>query len=532
MQEITKDTSLNFSGIVKILKDNKLLILILAIIVFLAYFPLLGGQFLNMDDENGIVYNANIKNLSYMFQTGRLYNIETALLYKLVGLNGGVFHATSIIWHFINTVLFFLFVYILLGKEKALISSLLFAVHPLASEAVGWISAQHYLHITLFMLLILISHTLYKRSNQTKYYIGEILIYLLATLILRNAQSLTIPFVLLVFDQFVLEKKINFKSALKTAPIFIAGGILAYFSVFGLFNTRVVDLREDYYFNPTQGTPILNRTPYIIFTIADLMVLPVALTVYREGNAISTGMYVFMTLFTIAVFVLSAVNLKKHRSIVGFFLMIIMSTLPSFSPIAIAWFVAERYLYFATTIFCILLATFLLWAEKKYKIKNFAITATVILSMIYSVKTAIRANELKNSKNLWVATQKVSPYSYRVYNNLGDVYTREGNYDLAIENFKMSVSLQPDYADAVHNIGYIYMLKSDMENAKKYLEKSFEMNPRLYGSAYKLGVIAYKTGDYKTAKMYFEKVLQLSPTDASAAQSLQLTNQALSQTGQ
>ncbi|GIW69507.1 MAG: hypothetical protein KatS3mg101_0254 [Patescibacteria group bacterium] len=114
-----------------------------------------------------------------------------------------------------------------------------------------------------------------------------------------------------------------------------------------------------------------------------------------------------------------------------------------------------------------------------------------------------------------------------VYNNLGDVYAKEGKYDLAIENFKKSIALDPSFADAVHNLGFVYLQKGDYDNAWYYLYESYKMNPRLYGATYKLGVIAFYKKDYATAKEMWEKTLELNPGDPNALNALVTLNNTL-----
>ena len=179
---------------------------------------------------------------------------------------------------------------------------------------------------------------------------------------------------------------------------------------------------------------------------------------------------------------------------------------------------AERYLYIGTVFFCMTVALILESVGKKTKL--YALFLGLILTG-YSIKTFWRNGEWLNNKALWTSTQKVAKYSYRVYNNLGDVAATEGNLDEAIKYFQISLQLNPQFADAVHNLGFIYYQKGDKEMAKQYLAKSLEMNPYLFQSAFKLGVIAYEQGDLTAAKNYFIKTLELSPDYAYAKKALQ-----------
>lgn len=518
--------------IFQITKNNWLTFVILLAIVALAYGNLARGEFLNMDDEKGILYNPDIGNMRKMFSRLKLYDIQLAVTHLVFGMKPGAFHLVSVFLHYLAVIALFLFTYTIFGKEKALIASLLFASHPLASEAVGWVSAVHYIHLLFLTLNIFIFHTLFKRTNKIGYYIAEVGIFLFMVVFLRNAWVLTVPFSVLIFDQLILGKKFNFKKVFWVIPFLLMAGVLGYMEIFGGFTERVTALRQDYYYDPYTATPVLNRAPYIIYTIARLLMWPIPLTVYHEGVYISILSYVAMIIISLAI-VIAAVKLYKKASYVaGLLLLIFVATLPSFSPVAIAWFIAERYLYMSTAAFCLMLAFFIPYLEKYTGIKNFTRYAVALLLTFYTVRTAIRTQDLLSTSNLWHATQKVSPYSFRVYNNLGDVYAKEGKYDLAIENFKKSIMLDPSFADAVHNLGYVYLQIGDYDNAWYYLSESYKMNPRLYGATYKLGVIAFYRKDFNTAKQMWEKTLELNPGDPNAIDALVTLSNVVAAEGQ
>lgn len=308
------------------------------------------------------------------------------------------------------------------------------------------------------------------------------------------------------------------------------------------FKVRVEELNTLYYVNTEASTPLINRIPYIIYMEFRTLFYPKVLSIYHEGKYISPVEYSFMIVVTLAVISGIIYFLKKDRRVSGLLLMILFSILPSFSPVIIAWLAAERYLYIPSIFSSVLIALFLMWVEGKINKnsknekselkKNFGTYSFLIILVLYSIRTVARNVDLRNSKNLWIATKKTAPYSYRVYNNMGDVLANEGDLDGALENFKRSVALKPDYADAVHNIGHIYMVKKDYPQAIFHLQKSLDMNPRLYPSAYKLGIIYAGQGEYEKAKSYFENCLEFSPDNPDCIQGISAVEQLMLQKDQ
>ncbi len=228
-----------------------------------------------------------------------------------------------------------------------------------------------------------------------------------------------------------------------------------------------------------------------------------------------------MIAVTIIVFaVILFLFIKKKYRLFGLLTIIYISILPVFSPVVIAWFIAERYLYVGSVAFLIMFVLLLNLIEKK-TFENFALVAVVFLFIIFGVRTMVRTQDFKTNKGIWLATLKNAPLSYRVFNNLGDVYTKENNFPEAIKYFEQSVRLKPDYADAVYNIGYVYTLLPDYEKAKAWLAKSLEMNPRIFQSYYVLGLIAYKEGNVDYAIALINKTLELSPQYTLAQRAMQ-----------
>lgn len=505
----------NFGEFFKLVKENLLVFIIILAISALVYMQLFHAGFLNLDDYQGIVANPVIKSFSQVIKLVSIWHVHLAILYTIFKLNAGGFHASLIFFHALNVFLFFILTYVLFGKKTALVSALLFVVHPLASEAVCWLSGGIYLFTTLFTIFPVLMYVLYRKSQNKAFYITSIISFLVTLVIHHVPWLLTTPFLIAVIDQLILEKKLTWKNIKLYIPYIVGGLAYAAFFVYQNYFMRITALKEEYYFDPTKPTPVINRLPYIFYMVAKLLVFPRDLTIYHEGNIITANLYATMILVTLGMFVAWFLIYKKNCTVAALIMLIPVTTLPSFSPVAIAWFVAERYLYITTAFFCILLGYLLVRLPKK--------TATFLIILVISVygyRTFIRTNDFISSKNLWLATMKVSPRSYRVYNNLGDVYAQEGNYQAAVDQFKKSIELFPEYADAVHNLGFTYMQMKDYDNARKYLEQSLQMNPKLYGASYKLGVLEFQQGNYAKAKDYFQKTLDANPGNPDATKAV------------
>lgn len=505
----------------KFIKSNFIIFFILAALIFLIYGPLVKGQFLNLDDQNGIVLNKSLYSIVATLKFADAPALATSIVVKLFGMNSTALHVFSLLLHVICTVLVFVLTYLLFGKKISLMTTFLFATQPVNTEAVGWLSGMGYPFRTAVTLLILIFYVLFRKNKKIGYLIVSSVIYLASLITIRGQGWMFIaPILLVIVDQFLIEKKMEFKNIKYYTPYIVVSLIFAAMLIPGFFKQRLVDLNTLYYVNTDTATPLINRIPYTTYMAYKLIAFPLTLTIYHEGEIITGVDYAFMIAVTVAVVFGIVFLWKKDRVIAGLLLTIPFSILPSYSPVIIAWTAAERYLYIGAAFFSMVLAILILRIEEKKKWKKFASVTTVVLCLLYSVRTFARSFDLNNSKNLWLATKRVSPHSYRVYNNLGDVYSDEGNYDLAIEAFKKSVALKPDYADAVHNIGFIYLQLGDTAKAKKYLQQSIDMNPRLFQAWYKMGRIFMAEKNYQEAQKYMSKALELNPKDETVQQAI------------
>jgi hypothetical protein len=529
-----------FQDLLTYIKENKAIVGLIFAFTLLIYANIITGKFVNLDDLSVALKLPIIQDFKIAMKARDGHMMITSATYHIFGESSSAFHVQSIIMHMINGVLVFSLLRILFDKRISIIGTFLFLAHPANTEAVSWHAGQIYVVRANLIIPTLIFFALYRKSGSKKYLIISSLIYLVGMIFFQAQGWMFItPFLLVLMDQFLIEKKIIFKNIKFYLPILITSLIFAALLLPGFYKGRVEDLNTLYYVNTDTATPLINRIPYIVYMEFRTLFYPRILSIYHEGAYISSIEYSLMIVVTLAVISGIFYFLKKDMRVSGLLLMILFSILPSFSPVIIAWLAAERYLYIPTIFSSTLIALFLIWVEERInknnknekteKKNNFVTYSFLIILALYSIRTVVRNVDLRNSKNLWIATRKTAPYSYRVYNNMGDVLASEGDLDGALENFKRSVALKPDYADAVHNIGHIYMVKKDYPQAIFHLQKSLDMNPRLYPSAYKLGIIYIGQGDYEKARSYFEKCLEFSPDNPECVQGISTVDQLILQ---
>ncbi|MBU6281372.1 tetratricopeptide repeat protein [bacterium] len=137
---------------------------ILAALVAFAYGRATRGGFVFDDHElvegNPLVRESPVRPGSLLWQEGEAagfaYRPVRVLSYQVDhlvagGLDPRVFHLSNVIWHLATTLALFLFARSMIGSdEAALVAAATFAVHPLGSEAVAYVSGRRDLLCAFF----------------------------------------------------------------------------------------------------------------------------------------------------------------------------------------------------------------------------------------------------------------------------------------------------------------------------------------------------------------------------------------------
>lgn len=108
----------------------------------------------------------------------------------------------------------------------------------------------------------------------------------------------------------------------------------------------------------------------------------------------------------------------------------------------------------------------------------------------------------------------------KFYYNKGTIYNGEGKFGLAIDNYKMSLSLDPDSIETHFNLGVAYINKKEYELAVECFKTVISKSPDEAAAYSNLALTYGKLSQYELAIINYKKVLELSPDDTSAFKDL------------
>lgn len=476
------------------------ILLVMIGLILVIYANTLNNGFVS-DDIPAIVNNPKI---SHILSNGlNPCNLTNSLGYLIGKLNPAVYHLTNIILHSLNSILVFLFLRLFFRPWEAGWAVLIFAAHPVHTEAVSWISGRPYLFLSFFVLssfLLYVSAVGSAKLNKLKY-AASLGLYFFS--LYSCIFALIFPGMLILYDlTFGLWRR-NWKYW--TAFLVLTG--LKLWQMAGAIKQRVAEVSFDT--GSSDLTNPLFNAVYSLFSHLGLLVWPAKLTFYHEPYSLSPAMLV-IGVFSLLLIVLAMPFVFRRSRILffagGFFALFLA---PTYSPVTISWLIAERYLYLPSMALSIFLAARLKKCSGGRKAKTTANLVMIFLLAACSLRTIIRNFDWKNHAAIWRATVKASPLSPKARNNMGDVHCGEGNLEKAVEQFKTAVELKPDYADAYHNLANTYQKMGRIEEAIRNYEKALSLNPRLYQSDTQLGIIYFNRGQRAQAEAYFQKAREI-----------------------
>lgn len=472
---------------------------LLSLIVGILYLPFLGNAFVS-DDIAGILYHPASWNL--ITSTGwpmtiHLGGVLQYLTYGLMGPTPWLFRLTNIVFHGLCVVLVYSIITKLSNRKVGAVTSLIFAVHPIATESITWISGGVY---ALTAALFLASFWFYLNKK----YRFSFLAFTFSLLV--SEKSLGLFLIFFAYEWFWGSLTRSWK---KLIPYLLVSIILIVFYV-SRIGLRMESVSGSSLNGAGFNNPLI-QIPAAISTYMSLLVWPKNLTLYHGSFVFSGFSYGLRAVVASALLMLTFFSFLKKK-VWGFWLVWFFAALmPTLTPLKISWIVAERYSYLASIgIFVLLAIAF----DKIYvKYKKVSLSIGIIILLAISGRTIARNLEWRSEDTLWPATLRESPQVVYSWNNMGDVYSRAGNFVNASEMFKQAILIDPYYADAYHNLGNSYFNRKMYKEAAENFQKAVSLNPNLWQSYQSLAAIADMQGNYQEALMYLEKALLITQND-------------------
>lgn len=542
IQDIARDLQVKERKIRKILEKEKkrqkraqsalssrsvvLSIVLIGVLTFLVYANVLTGEFI-WDDVFLVKNNLYIRDFSnapFIFiddigqGAGKEYSFYRPLQtftymidYKFWKLNVAGFHLTNILIHILTAVsLYFLIFLIFRDSLLSMLAGILFAVHPIHTEAVSYISSRADSLAALFMILSSILYISDLRLKRFSLYVLSLLSFALA--LLSKEMALILPLVLLLYH-YSLKEKVEFS---KLVP----AGVITF-----LYIALRFSLLKDSLLKVSFPTTALERFPGFfaaLFRYIKLLVLPFGLHMeygYKifpwDNPEVLLGLATF---FILALFAFSQ-RIKNRLiffSIVWFFALLI----PHANLYPINAYMAEHWLYLPSIGFSLIIAGLFAKVIRTYALKVFGVIAFVALVGFYSSLTVEQNLYWLNPITFYERTLECAPESTSVYNNLGFLYQERGDYEKALFSYQRAIEIDPENIEAYNNLGNLHTLKGNYKEAEFSYRKAIEIRPDYVKAYNNLGSLYNDIEKSSQAVTVFKKAIAFNPEFAPAYNNL------------
>lgn len=489
--------------------------LLIVIVTVAVYSPVNHYDFADVDDAAYITDNLHIKygldwdGVKWAFSEYYLSNwhpltwLSHGLDCQLYRLNAGRHHNVNVLLHGLDAVLLF---WVLLSATgyigRSAMVAVLFALHPINVESVVWIAERKNVLSMIFFLLALGAYRWFAMNPRIGRYLVVVVLFALG--LMAKPQVITLPFVLLLWDYWPLQRM--FAGAADTAAEGIPNApaipprklfwlILEKLPLLALSaGSAVLTLkaqRAGGAINPQNSYGLSMRIENAVVCYARYMgkaVWPSHLSAFypypRGGVSTSQAIASCVLLIAVTVFVIVA---RERRYLLVGWLWFFGTLVPMIGLVQAGdQSMADRYAYLAFVGLFIMVC----WGAADLaseKITSRGGTAvrlapSLAILLALTVVTHRQIGYWRNSLTLWSHAVQVTSENDAAETYLGQALLRQANAEAAIPHFRRAIAIFPAGAKAYLFLGYAELQAGDPRAAIEQYQRALDLT-QIYGAA-------------------------------------------------
>jgi protein O-mannosyl-transferase len=515
-----------------------------ALLAFLLYFNALNNPFV-YDDHHTVIDNASlvdpsqIKGVLLHMRFRPLVNLSYAVDYSIWQLNPFGYHLTNLILHLVNIPLCYLLFLAFIGdaRRKGLLPapskpeendfssaaflSLIFAIHPMLTEAVGYVSARSELLCGCFFL---VSFLLFRRGiveSKRRWFLPATVAWLFS--LATKEVGAMLPLLLLLYDRLLLTESKGGNRRLwnlhfPLLSIVAAGGCLRLYSYIWVEASGAGSMLWQN----------LQTQFGVVWRYMAMLLVPVGQSITHHISE-SDQTFRFWPLIAGVLLlgvVLLALKMRRRYGMHAFgFLGFLIILLPT-SLIPLAEPMAEHRVYLASILFflgvwaCILSVGHRLEIRLGKSLRPLAIAISVAVVVALSAATCLRNDVWDDPISLWRDAAATSPKSPAAHFALGDAHRLGGNCPDAVTAYQRAVVLLPRQADALNNLGICLAKTKRLPESIKVFKSVLAFDKKNIKALNNLGMARFIQGRLQQAAGYYRRSLRLEPKNPVAGRQL------------
>jgi protein O-mannosyl-transferase len=539
---------------------------VLAVVVGVVYGRAARAPFVH-DDNISVLGNPSIVRLWPLFgsadhpgpfnpprdavTSGRpLVNLSLALNYYFEGYDTLGYHVVNAILHVLSATLLYGIVRrtLLLDRFRerfanvsthlALAVAVVWAVHPLLSDAVEYVSQRTELMMGLFYLASLYSSLRYFTAETPSVRVASAAGATLACLAGMACKEVMVsaPVMTLLFDRTFVSG--SFRAAFKRSwPLYV--GLASGWMLLLVLN---IDGPRSHAAGLRAGLPAyvwwFTQTKVVLLYLK-LSIWPWPLVIHNETPILWTFSSSLPWLLPAILMSATTLILLWRRSAIGYlgawFFAILAPTLIVPMPSEV---VAERrmYLPLAAVVVLAIVGGFAALTRRNQTRDSIAelavsrsahlrriIAASMVVSLIFCVVTSYRLRAYRDVITIWSDAVAQQPNNIRATINLGCALEDAGQHQEAIAQFERALEIDPTRPDvglAHRSLGLAWAKLQQPENAIHHLELAMRLRPDVANDHGILGSLLMSVHRFPEAADQFEQAARQEPTDVLARANL------------
>ncbi|MBI5237037.1 MAG: hypothetical protein HY887_01250, partial [Deltaproteobacteria bacterium] len=478
------------------------LALFAAVITFLVYLPALQNGFVNWDDSFYVYRNPNISALNletvkwaFRAEVNAQWHPLTILSftadYAIWGLNPKGYHLTNNIFHALNTFLIFMITWRLFdcgGRAcapaapsggvidrgplaAALITALLFGLHPMRVESVAWVTERKDVLYAFFFLLSILAYLRYVRHDGSKRasYLLCLACFILA--LMSKPMAVTLPVVLLILDLYPLGR-LSVKgirhTLIEKIPFFALSVLISAVTLWAQLASGMTPTTENIPIPVRIAGMLRGYLFYLYKTFWPFDLAP--LYPYRLRTELLSPEHMGYLSLLIGITVFCVIMAKTKKIFLAAWLYYLVTLLPVIGLMQVgSQAAADRFTYLPS------LGPFtLIGAGAAYLIDRYGkkavfalMLAMAALSALMAVLTVRQISIWKDSITLWSREIELFPV-IRAYSGRATQYFEEGNFEEAAKDYTVVINSKAgNIAVPYNNRGVSYLKLGRLELAIK-----------------------------------------------------------------
>ena len=484
-------------------------------------------NFIDLDDLINIVENnpyfKDFSNFFYGFKVSYIGSFYRPLLWgswildcQFGGNQPFFYHFSNLVYHILVCCLMYKFIILLkYDKKISLIIVLIFAVHPLFNQAIGWIPGRNDTILLIFILLSFIHFVKILDTSNPKNYLFHFIFLSLA--LFTKETAIAIPLLCFIFS-FTIYKPNNSNFKIFNWKLIFAWGLIIVIWYLirenalhsGILKNLNVEDNGKYFVRSTneiKGLDAFSENFSFLFESFGKLIFPIHLSNYAafDNTQFILGI-VFYIIFIISLFLLKVPFKKIFFYFCWWFVFLI--------PPMLLYFEDGRYDYLEHRIYTPAIGIFILLIEiaQKFSFKIIRIIGIIII-IILSAFSFIRIDIFDNRESFFKAAIKSSPYKVNPYRILGHYYEGIGDNNNAFNMYKELIKNNPTQMDIISHIASQYLKKGKLDSALIYFNLGFNLNKPDYDLYTTFADYLDKQHKTDSAILLYKKAIELKPNN-------------------